>query len=92
MYQFECSIAEGLWRALETLTTGDPRARGGDTQPSFDRVLRYRDHVIYQVSITTALVESGYQGAMRIANLREHGDLGLGTFEALETINLSALN
>lgn len=21
MYQFECSIAEGLWRALETLTT-----------------------------------------------------------------------
>src|ERR1700758_1960470 len=31
-----------------------------------------------------ALVEGIYQGAVQVAALREHGDLGLGTFESLD--------
>jgi acetolactate decarboxylase len=42
------------------------------------------EHTIYQVSTATALVEGIYQGAVQIAALREHGDLGLGTFESLD--------
>ena len=41
-------------------------------------------HTLYQVSTATALVEGIYQGAVRIATLRLHGDLGLGTFEGLD--------
>src|SRR5258705_6221980 len=41
-------------------------------------------HTLYQVSTSTALVEGIYQGAVRIGTLREHGDLGLGTFENLD--------
>ena len=41
-------------------------------------------HTLYQVSTATALVEGIYQGAVQIAALREHGDLGLGTFESLD--------
>jgi len=41
-------------------------------------------HTLYQVSTTTALVEGIYQGAVRVAALREHGNLGLGTFEGLD--------
>src|SRR5215510_12019818 len=41
-------------------------------------------HTLYQVSTATALVEGIYQGAVRIGTLREHGDLGLGTFENLD--------
>jgi acetolactate decarboxylase len=41
-------------------------------------------HTLYQISTATALVEGIYQGAMQIAALREHGDLGLGTFESLD--------
>jgi acetolactate decarboxylase len=37
-------------------------------------------HTMFQVSTATALVEGIYQGAVRVATLREHGDLGLGTF------------
>ena len=37
-------------------------------------------HTLYQVSTSSALVQGVYQGAVRIATLREHGDLGLGTF------------
>src|SRR6201987_1208632 len=40
-------------------------------------------HTLYQVSTATALVEGIYQGAVQIAALRAHGDLGLGTFEGL---------
>ena len=41
-------------------------------------------HTLYQVSTATALVEGIYQGAVQIATLRAHGDLGLGTFEGLD--------
>jgi acetolactate decarboxylase len=41
-------------------------------------------HTLYQVSTATALVEGIYQGAVQVAVLREHGDLGLGTFEGLD--------
>ena len=41
-------------------------------------------HTLYQVSTATALVEGVYQGAVRVGTLREHGDLGLGTFENLD--------
>lgn len=41
-------------------------------------------HTLYQVSTATALVEGIYQGAVQVSTLREHGDLGLGTFECLD--------
>jgi acetolactate decarboxylase len=41
-------------------------------------------NTLYQVSTATALVEGIYQGAVRVGTLREHGDLGLGTFEDLD--------
>ena len=41
-------------------------------------------HTLYQVSTATALVEGIYQGAVQVAALREHGDLGLGAFENLD--------
>src|ERR1700741_5640802 len=41
-------------------------------------------HTLYQVSTATALVEGIYQGAVPVAALRKHGDLGLGTFEDLD--------
>ena len=41
-------------------------------------------NTLYQVSTATALVEGIYQGAVQVAALREHGDLGLGTLESLD--------
>ena len=52
--------------------------KDGPTMPSTGR------HTLYQVSTATALVEGIYQGAIRVGTLREHGDLGLGTFENLD--------
>src|SRR5260370_23301557 len=41
-------------------------------------------HTLYQVSTASALVEGVYEGAVQVAALRKHGDLGLGTFEGLD--------
>jgi len=41
-------------------------------------------NTLYQVSTSSALVEGVYRGAIPISTLREHGDLGLGTFEDLD--------
>jgi acetolactate decarboxylase len=41
-------------------------------------------HTLYQVSTAIALVEGVYEGAVRVGTLREHGNLGLGTFAGLD--------
>lgn len=40
--------------------------------------------VIYQVSTLNALMQGMYDGEVSIAELREHGNIGLGTFDALD--------
>ena len=53
-----------------------------------DRALRdllgVEAHSLYQVSTAGALVEVLYQGAVSVGVVREHGGVGLGTFEDLD--------
>jgi acetolactate decarboxylase len=84
MPRLDIEISTGLWQTLE--------ARVRQTQESLPRIvnkalaayLQVSQHTLYQVSTATALVEGIYQGAVRVGTLREHGDLGLGTFENLD--------
>ena len=46
--------------------------------------LQIQHSTLFQVSTSTALVEGIYKGAVTIAQLRQHGDFGLGTFEGLD--------
>jgi acetolactate decarboxylase len=41
-------------------------------------------HVLFQASTFEALLESNYDGDVSFAELSEHGDLGLGTFDAVD--------
>jgi acetolactate decarboxylase len=41
-------------------------------------------HVLFQASTIGALLEGAYQGDVSFAQLAEHGDLGLGTLNALD--------
>jgi acetolactate decarboxylase len=41
-------------------------------------------HILFQASTFEALLESNYEGDVSFAELREHGDLGLGTFDAVD--------
>src|SRR5690349_22836833 len=41
-------------------------------------------HVLFQASTIGALLEGAYDGDVTFAQLAEHGDLGLGTLNALD--------
>ncbi|EGR1132049.1 hypothetical protein EFU40_09475 [Vibrio cholerae] len=41
---------------------------------------------IYQTSLMSALIAGVYEGATTIAQLLEHGDFGLGTFNELDLV------
>ncbi len=84
MEQLKATISRGLWRALldHAERTGEPVAHV--VRKALADYLQVSHHTLYQVSTAGALVEGIYQGAVRVGSLREHGDLGLGTFENLD--------
>jgi acetolactate decarboxylase len=84
MPRLDTVISPGLWAALlkHAQRTHEPLAH--IVSKALADYLQVAHHTLYQVSTTTALVEGIYQGAVRVGTLREHGDLGLGTFEGLD--------
>jgi acetolactate decarboxylase len=84
MGQLKATISRGLWRALldHAERTREPLAH--IVSKALAEYLHVSHHTLYQVSTAAALVEGIYQGAVRVGTLREHGDLGLGTFENLD--------
>jgi acetolactate decarboxylase len=82
--ELKTTIAQGLWQALleHAERTGEPLAH--IVSKALADYLQVSHHTLYQVSTATALVEGIYQGAVRVGTLREHGNLGLGTFENLD--------
>jgi acetolactate decarboxylase len=84
MPRLDCEISPGLWAALKDHApiTGEPLLH--IVSKALAEYLDVSHHTMYQVSTATALVEGVYQGAVRVGTLREHGNLGLGTFENLD--------
>src|SRR5271167_4583945 len=84
MGHLQSAIPPGLWRALvdHAERTREPLAH--IVSKALAEYLQVSHHTLYQVSTAAALVEGIYQGAVRVGTLREHGDLGLGTFENLD--------
>src|ERR687893_1646409 len=41
-------------------------------------------HTLFQTSTIEALLDGNYEGDVTFAELEEHGDFGLGTFDALD--------
>ena len=84
MPQLNCTLSPGLWTLLqeESRRTRQPVAH--IVTKALADYFDATHHTLYQVSTSTALVQGIYQGAVRIATLRQHGDLGLGTFEELD--------
>ncbi|MGD9762778.1 MAG: acetolactate decarboxylase [Candidatus Binatia bacterium] len=84
MQRLDTPISPGLWRALleHSRRTREPLAH--IVSKALAEYLQISHHTLYQVSTAAALVEGIYQGAVRVGTLRQHGDLGLGTFENLD--------
>jgi acetolactate decarboxylase len=84
MPHLECTISKGLWDALQTRAKASQEPIANVVSRALADYFETPHHTVYQISTAAALVEGVYQGAVRVAKLREHGDLGLGTFEDLD--------
>ncbi|HWB12831.1 MAG TPA: acetolactate decarboxylase [Pirellulales bacterium] len=84
MGNLNVNISPGLWRALRSCVQKTREPLAHIVSKALADYLQVSHHTLFQVSTSNALVEGIYQGAVRVGTLREHGDLGLGTFENLD--------
>lgn len=84
MPELNCNLSTGLWELLQEHSHRTQEPEALIVSKALADYFDVAHHTLYQVSTATALVEGVYQGAVRVGTLREHGDLGLGTFEDLD--------
>jgi len=77
-------LSAGLWAILQEYSRKTNEPVSHIVSRALAEYFQVSHSTLYQVSTATALVEGIYQGAVRVRTLREHGDLGLGTFENLD--------
>ena len=82
--QLNCTLSAGLWAILQEHSRKTNEPLSHIVSRALAEYFQVSHSTLYQVSTATALVEDIYQGAVRVRTLREHGDLGLGTFENLD--------
>jgi hypothetical protein len=82
--QLNCTLSAGLWAILQEHSRKTNEPVSHIVSLALAEYFQVSHTTLYQVSTATALVEGIYQGAVRVRPLREHGDLGLGTFENLD--------
>ena len=84
MPKLMCTLPSGLFRLLQEHSRKTNQPPAHIVSKALADFFQAAYHTLFQVSTATALVEGIYQGAVRVGTLREHGDLGLGTFEELD--------
>ena len=84
MPTLSCEISETLMQALAArgARTGEPL--GHIVMSVLADALGIEHATLFQVSTSTALVQGVYDGVVRVGELKQHGDFGLGTFDGLD--------
>ena len=77
-------VSDTLWDALRDRAESSGQSVSHIVQAALAEALDVEHHSIFQVSTSGAIVEGLFQGCVSVADLRRHGDLGLGTFEDLD--------
>ncbi|MCR5665967.1 MAG: acetolactate decarboxylase [Eubacterium sp.] len=64
-------------------TTESAASSSADTETATQETTATDTDTLYQVSLLQGLTLGDYYGSITVAELKEHGDIGLGTFDAL---------
>ena len=83
-HHLSCNISASLWQALQEQSIRSGESISHIVRTALAEALDLDHHTIFQVSTSGALVQGVYQGCVSIADLKRHGDFGLGTFEGLD--------
>jgi acetolactate decarboxylase len=84
MPKLTCDISESLMQAVieRSARTGEPASH--IVMSALADALEIEHSTLFQVSTSTALVRGLYDGVVRLGELKQHGDFGLGTFDGLD--------
>lgn len=77
-------LSDSLWAALHDRAETSGQSINHIVQAALAEALDVQHHSIFQVSTSGAIVQGLFEGCVSVADLRRHGDLGLGTFEDLD--------
>ena len=77
-------LGSGLWTALQERCRRTGETAEHVIRSALAEALDLEHHTIYQVSTSGALVQGVYGGCVSVADLLQHGDFGLGTFDGLD--------
>lgn len=77
-------VSVSIWHALTERSQASGQSVSHIVQAALAEALDIDHHSIFQVSTSGAIVRGLYQGCVSVADLRRHGDVGLGTFEDLD--------
>jgi acetolactate decarboxylase len=82
--KLECEVPEGLLRALAARSDQTGLSIAEIVVAALTEALEIEEQPLFQVSTAAALVEGVTGGAVSVAELRERGDFGIGTFAGLD--------
>jgi acetolactate decarboxylase len=77
-------VSDTIWRALAERSRTSGLSISHLVQAALAESLDVDHHSIFQVSTSGAIVRGLYRGCVSVADLRRHGDVGIGTFEDLD--------
>jgi acetolactate decarboxylase len=84
MHKIEIELSDFLWDALRRQVEFKEQTQSQIVSQALAQYFENDPETIFQVSTSMSLVEGVYRGAVPISILKQHGDLGLGTFEDLD--------
>ncbi|MDG2991908.1 acetolactate decarboxylase [Candidatus Synechococcus calcipolaris G9] len=79
-----CAIAPHLKTALDLHQRTSGLSLSEILEQALSQYLEVGEETLFQTSTINALVEGVYRGDLTVAELKEHGDFGLGTFNDLD--------
>lgn len=77
-------LSESVWSELQRLQDRDGEDPSAIVDTALAEAFGLQKHSLFQVSTSNALVQGVFAGAITVAELARHGDMGLGTFVGLD--------
>ena len=84
MPSLTCHVPQSVLDALKARCMSTGESLDHLVTEALADALQLEHATLFQVSTSGALVEGVYRGSVSVAKLLEHGDFGLGTFDALD--------
>lgn len=83
-HHLQTRVSDSIWAALVDRAATSGTSVSHLVQCALAEALDIDHHSIFQVSTSGAIVRGLYQGCVSVADLRRHGDVGIGTFDGLD--------